>query len=605
VARVAPTFDPCLDARRFARFSRGFIRQTKGVWAGQPLDVEPWQFEIVREILRRDPVTRQRVYSEALIGIPRKNGKSTLSAALALYFLVVVGTLPVEHGGDPGAEIYAAAGSKDQARIVFEQTKAFVLGSPRLAALCDVQKDRILVKESGAMFRVLSSDAPRLHGLNPSLVIIDELHAHQNGDLYEALTTGDLARAEPLTVTITTAGDDQENSVLGEVFTKVYGTKPVVDRETGLFVPAKTKPADMFGRWWTVADEDLDDPDAWERANPASWVTRERLTKKAPPRTKKGSWERLHLNRWTKAEEAWLPVGAWESCEGGPALEDDDAVFVGVDMGRKHDTAAVVVVGPWKLDEAIGTMRRPVEAMVWGVQPDPSKPAPAAVEIIAGDRIPFVLVEDYVRELHRTFDVREVAYDPWRFDKSAEDLEAEGIEMVEFPMTNERMAPASQGLYDAVLALGLSHDGDDVLASHVDAAVAKDLGRDTWRLDKKKAKNPSDATIALAVALSRANSEDGDGGGFTIRAMDAGGDATPNPLDAPEGLDERIADLVYRDRPIAWGDLSPEASAKLAAVLRSTADLFRTRSSTRAGFQHEDEYAEKCLAALRDRRLAA
>lgn len=591
-SHTSAAFDPYLDARWFVRFSRGFIRQTKGRWAGQPLVVEPWQFEIIRELLRRDPKTGLRVHSEALIGIPRKNGKSTLSAAIALYFLIVEGTIR-----DLGAEIYAAAGSKDQARIVFEQTKAFVLGSPKIAALCDVQRDRILVKETGAVFRVLSSDAPRQHGLNPSLVVIDELHAHKDGALYEALTTGDMAREEPLVVTITTAGDDLDGHILGELFSKCFGTKPRVDREAGEFIPHRDKPRDMFARWYTVADEDLDDPEAWKRANPASWITRERLARKAPPRTKQGSWERLHLNRWTRAEESWLPAGKWADLEGGPILEDDDEVFLGVDMGRAHDTAAVVVVGPEKLDESLGLFRRPVEAMVWGVHPDASKPAPAAHEIVGDDRIPFTLVEDFIRDAHRRFRVVEVAYDPWRFDRSAEDLDAEGIEMVEFPMTNERMAPASQALYDDVLGQKLAVEDDDVFAAHVEAAAARDLGRDTWRLDKKKAKAASDAVIALAIALARAHAYAADDGGFTVRAMSMDGDATPNPGDAPEGLDETVADLVYRARLIEWGGLSSERAARLADALRAAADLFYDR--------HEDERAEACLAALAARRAAA
>lgn len=588
--RVAPTFDAYRDGRRFRAFCRAFIRQTKGEWAGRPLEVEGWQGEIVDEILRRDPKTGRRVYSEALIGIPRKNGKSTLSAALALFFLVVVGTLY-----DPGAEIYAAAGSKDQARIVFEQAKAFVQASPRLLAILDVQRDRIVVRETGAVFRVLSSDGGLQHGLNPSLVIIDELHAHKNGELYEALTTGDLARAEPLVVTITTAGDDVENSILAEVFTKIYGTKPRVDRERGVFVEARSKPKDMLGRWYTVADEDLDDPEAWERANPASWITAAALKRKAPPRTKRSSWERLHLNRWTKAEEAWLPVGAWESCEGGVAIEDGDEVTLGVDMGRKWDTAAVAIVGPEKPDASTGLTRRPVVAHVWGVHSDTSKPPPAAHEIVPGDRVDYVLVEDFIREAHRRFTVRAVVFDPWRFDRSAETLLDEGIEMVEFPQSNERMAPASQGLYDAVVvSLGIAHDGDPVLASHVDAAVARDIGRDTWRLDKKKAKSAMDATIALAIALFDAREDDGSG--FTVRGMDGRGDATPAPADAPEDLDGRIADLVYRRIPIEWQGLSGEAKSKLATALRNAGDLFDARN--------EPEHAERCREALAARHAA-
>lgn len=586
VVAAMPAFDPFIDVRRFARFARAFIRQTKGRWAGEPLVMEAWQLDLVKEILRRDPDTGRRRVTEALVGIPRKNGKSTLLAALALFFLVVEGAL-----NDAGAEVYAAAGSKEQARVVFDQTKAFVQGSPKLLAICDVQRDRILVKETGAVFRVLSSDGALQHGLNPSLVIIDELHAHKNDALYEALTTGDMAREEPLVVTITTAGTDIEGSVLGELFTRCFGTKPKVDRELGRFIQADSIPDDMFARWWTVADEDIDNPVAWKRANPASWITPERLQRKAPPRTKPGSWERLHLNRWTRGEESWIPIDEWEDCENADLeLERGVRIWAHVDMGRAHDTAAVAIVGEPQHDASMDRMRRPVRAMVWGVQPDPEKPPPAAHVIIDGDRIPFDLIEDFIRELHREYDVVEVGFDPWRFDRSAEILLSEGINMIEMPQTNARMAPASQHLYDDIISRALAHDGEPVLTAHIDAAVALEIGRDTWRLDKNKSRSASDATIALANARELA--EDDGGGGFSVRGINDRGDATPDPDDAPQ-LPAIVADLVYRSIEIEWSTIHGESRSRLCDQLRAASQAFFERD--------EDARAETCLEALRAR----
>jgi phage terminase large subunit-like protein len=102
---------------RVAKFVHQFVRQTKGRWAGVPLTLEPWQKEVLDELYLVDS-DGNFVYREALIGIPRKNGKSTLMSAIALYGLLA--------SGEQGAEVYAAAASKDQARIVFDQARQFV-----------------------------------------------------------------------------------------------------------------------------------------------------------------------------------------------------------------------------------------------------------------------------------------------------------------------------------------------------------------------------------------------------------------------------------------------------------------------------------------------
>ena len=145
--------------------------------------LERWQQELVDELLRE--VNGRQVYREALVGVPRKNGKSTLASALALWFLVVEGAQR-----EGGAEVYSAAAAKDQARIVFSQAKEMVENSPRLSESCRVFRDAITVRETGAVYRVLSSDAPKQHGLNRSAVVVDELHAHRDdGELYYALRT--------------------------------------------------------------------------------------------------------------------------------------------------------------------------------------------------------------------------------------------------------------------------------------------------------------------------------------------------------------------------------------------------------------------------------
>lgn len=556
------------EGRQFARFCKAFLRQSKGRWAGKPLVLEPWQHAIISTMLMRDPATARRIYTEVLLGLPRKNGKSTLCSAIALYFLIFEGTLH-----DAGAEVYSAAASKDQAKIVFSEAKKMVLSSPHLKDACQVYRDAIVVKDTGAIYRVLSADGRLQHGLNPSCVIIDELHAHRDPELYYALTTGSGAREEPLVVSITTAGHDL-GSVCGEVYLRgLKGDDP-----------------SLLFHWLGVADDELDDHDAWKAANPASWLSQEYLVKQAKS-VPAAVFQRLHLNRWTRAEELWLPKGAHAANNVDVRLHDADEVYLGVDMGRKHDTAAVAIIGPPKPD-VDGHDRRPIEAMTWGAWPDPSKPPPTAHERISGDRIPFDLVEDFIRDCHRRFTVREVAFDPWRFDRSAETLMGEGVNMVEFPQTNERMAPASQGLFDAVVEGRLAHDGDPILAAHMEAATAKSVGRDVWRLDKPKdATNPSDAAFAMAMGLYVADA-DAKSGSFSVRFLDATEPRRSGDAGTLDFATQIVSDVLLHEVEVEWSTLD-EFEA------RAVYELLLARSIEATG-KGEQVVASKCRAAMRE-----
>ena len=500
-AEVHPSFAgfyPTREGTLFRDFCRGYLLHVKGRWAGKPVELELWQYLLVSELLR-GRLEKRPAYYEGLVGLARKNSKSTLSSALALYGLVLEPALL----GDGGAEVYAAAAAKDQARIVFGAAKRMVEKSPALLDWVKVYRDALYVPSTDATFRVLSSDAPLQHGLNPSLVIIDELHAHRDPELYFALTTGDAAREQSLVVSISTAGITLEGSILGDVYQRSQET------EEGL-----------FGLWLSVPDDQVDEPAAWKLANPASWVTTEYLERKRQQlRGRPSVFERLHLNRWTRAEKAWLPAGAWDELEDESVrLEPGDNVYVGLDLGVKHDTAAVALVGPEKV-AADGSKKRPSEGLIFGAHPDAAKEPPPAHRLIEGDRIPLELLEDAVRELARTYNVLELAFDPWRFQRSAELLEAEGLPVLEFPQSHARMCPASSNLYEAVTEGRLATRGDRAERAHIESAVVRDVDARSWRLSKKDsaAGRPMDYSVALAMANDRAQA--GHGGGFSIRFL--------------------------------------------------------------------------------------
>jgi phage terminase large subunit-like protein len=181
----------------------GFLRHSKGEWAGQTFALAPWQAFVVGSLFGWQRADGLRRFRTAYCAVPRKNGKSTLSAGIALYMLVA--------DGERGAEIYSAATTRDQARIVFDEAKRMVGSSPALKRRVQVLINNLNVEVSASRFMPLSSDASSMDGLNVHGAIIDELHAHKTRHVVDVLETATGARRQPLLFEITTAGYDRHS----------------------------------------------------------------------------------------------------------------------------------------------------------------------------------------------------------------------------------------------------------------------------------------------------------------------------------------------------------------------------------------------------------
>jgi phage terminase large subunit-like protein len=193
-------------------------------------------------------------------------------------------------------------------------------------------------------------------------------------------------------------------------------------------------------------------------------------------------YRRYRLNQWVRQEDSpWLPMGGWEQCQSELGLDAELPAFVGIDMALKHDSIAVVVAQP-------RDGRIVVRAKIW-------HPDAHAMDVAA--------VEAYLRELHLNFNVREFAYDPAFFQRTAEVLADDGLPMVEFPQSAQRMVPAIGTLYEAIVGQVLAHDGDPMFTDQVLSAVPRQTDA-CLRLSKGKSKRKIDAAIACAIAVDRA-----------------------------------------------------------------------------------------------------
>jgi phage terminase large subunit-like protein len=446
------------------RFAQEWIVQTKGRWAGQPLVMEDWQHAWLNELFLVYG-NGQRVYREALLGIARKNGKSTLSAALALYMLLA--------SGEQGPEVYAAAASRDQARIVFGQAQEFVETSPRLRDWLTVNRDSITCKANHGVFRVLASDAPKQYGLNPSGVVIDELWAHPNDELYYALTTAQGARENPLVVSITTAGYDRDS-----ICYRLY-ERGLALQERGI---AAMRDERFLFKWFEAPpDVTTQDMHGWEAANPSQWITDDFLHEQQRS-LPENVFRRLHLNQWTEVEDAWIKPYEWDVCRGTPVFDPQKDSFWAIDVGYRRDSAAIVWA-QWHGEELhIGALILLPEEMGrnWGI-------ADIRARLAAE-----------VKEQRAV----EVAFDPWQFQESAEILMERGIPMAELP--SGRMEPASSTLYELVRARRIVHNGDPLLRRQVLAAVTGPTERGGWKISKRKSLERIDGAVSLAMAADRA-----------------------------------------------------------------------------------------------------
>ena len=506
---------PESDGEDVADFIQTFCRHIKGEQRGKLISLEAWQVDLLIETFEIGEDGAWR-YREALWGMPRKNGKSTVGAGIALYGLVAA--------GEPGAEVYSCAGDKEQAKIVFGDARQMVELDPELSGLLKVYKDAIEHPQSGSVYRALSAEAFTKEGLNPFLVIFDELHVQPNRDLYDVMTQGSGTRWQAMLLAITTAGYDLD-TICGQKYT--YGQKV---RAGEIDDPT------FFFRWWEPARADCDyrDPAVWAEVNPGlgKFLHAKDLAALVG-KTPENVIRRYRLNQWTTSAEAWLPFGAWEACA-APDLELDPRLplRVAIDVALRNDSTAVVCaqrqqVGPEHAPKphtarvATEEEDRPsvgegphyrivVRAKVW------ENPFPDDDPRHAEWTLNIFEVEEYLRGLRAAFPEPateidgaiapgpEFSYDPAYFERSAQVLEGDGLAMVEYPQHDSRMVPASQGLYQLVVEGRLAHNGDPALARHVANASAAQKPRG-WRLTKPKgSRKKIDAAISCAIAAHRA-----------------------------------------------------------------------------------------------------
>ncbi|MGI6121777.1 MAG: terminase large subunit [Saccharofermentanales bacterium] len=492
------------------------LKHTKGEWYGQPFDLIDWQEQIVRDLFGIVKPNGYRQFNFAYVEIPKKQGKSELAAAIALY--LTCGDF--EYGG----EIYGCAADRQQASIVFDVAVQMVEQNPALKARIKplISQKRLIYKPLNSFYQVLSSEAYTKHGLNVHGVVFDELHAQPNRQLYDVMTKGSGdARKQPLYFLITTAGTDR-HSICWEVHQKAEDILAGRKRDPS-FYPV------IFG---ADEDEDWTDEKVWKKANPSLGITVDieklRLACNSAKQNpaEENIFRQLRLNQWVKQSVRWMPMEKWDACS-FPVSETEllgRVCYAGLDLSSTTDLTAFVLVFPPETDE------EPYFVLPYFWIPEENVPLRVSRDHVPydiwkkegflltteGNVVHYGFIEKFIEDLGTKYNIREIAFDRWGAVQMSQNLEDMGFTVVPFGQGYKDMSPPTKELMKLVLEEKLAHGGHPVLRWCVDNIFVRTDPAGNIKPDKEKSTERIDGTVALIMALDRAIRNQGANAGVSI-----------------------------------------------------------------------------------------
>lgn len=490
------------------RFFETFLCHSKGRFAGKPFSLLPWQKLMLEELFGWLRVENDlRRYRMAYISTAKKSGKSTILAGLGLYMLIA--------DGEPGAEIYGAAADREQASIVFREAASMVRASPMLRGGVEVVDSRrsIVDRKNSSFYRILSADAFRAEGLNIHGLLFDELHAQRDRRLFDSLRYGGAARAQPLLVSITTAGYDR-NSICYEQY--AYAKQ----------VAQNWKHDPTFFSCIHEAEEkdDWTDEAVWPKANPSWGVTIDPKDFAVDCReaqlsgTKENAFRRYRLNQWTQQDTRWIKMEAWASCSSEPPgpLEGREC-WCGLDLATTYDTSALVAVFPaedgtydvlcrfWiPGDNALERERRDrVPYTVWADDPK------NGLKFTDGNVTDYDIVRRDINEFAKVYNVRQIAIDRWNATQLSLQLQGDGHSVVGFSQGVGSMSAPSKLLENLIASGKIRHGGNLVLSWMASNASVKIDSSGNIKPVKPKQGSPEriDGIVSLVMAIGAHSSQ--------------------------------------------------------------------------------------------------
>jgi len=474
------------------------LKHSKGKWRGRPLMLSAWQRLVIANLFGwRWKATGCRRFKRAYIEIPRKNGKSTLAAAIALYMLVA--------DGEGAPEIYTAATGLEQAKIVFGECKRMVLASRALRARITVYRQQLTIANRDALLMPLHSASQNLDGLNMHCGIVDEYHEHKSSETQDKLRTSTGARDQALIFIITTAGKSIESPCYRE-------------RGEGLRVLEQTTVDDALFVFIACIDDgdDWTNEQTWWKCNPNLGVSRslqnmrEDFAEARNSAAKEADFKRYFLDKWTNEESRWLNLDHWRACRTDTLSEDDLAAqtcFAGLDLSSIADLTALVLYFPG-LRAVYPRFFMPRENMLERERRDKVPFSRWVREgwILAspGNMTDTDVIRAEARRLGERFKIREIAFDRWNTLTLIPQLQSDGFTMVQFGQGFASMSGPSKEFERLVISRRLWHGGNPVLQWMASNVCVETDGAENIKPSKAASFERIDGIVAAVMAIGRA-----------------------------------------------------------------------------------------------------
>ena len=507
------------DAERVDRVLAAFkhLRHTKGRWAGTPIVPDAWQVAyflapVFGWVHFEESIGQYvRVVREAYMDIPRKNGKSTMSGGIGIYLT----------GADrePGAEVVAAASTRDQAGFVFAPIKSLVERSPALRGKFISRTGKILHPRSGSYFQVISSAADAQHGANLHGAIIDELHIHKTPDLVETLETGTGSRDQPLVAMITTADAGKPNTIYSRKRKYVEQLASNVFQDPSFFgvvfgVPATADP--FRQRNWAIANPGYPISPTHAYIDGAA-----KKAKNSPAELAK--FKRLHLGIREKQNVTYIDIREWDRNAGArfkPQELSGRYAYGGLDLGSVSDLTALCWLMPftdgrigydvswkfWTPEENLDALDKRTANGATGWVQD------GWLTLTPGNVTDYDFIEQQILSDMDEYQVASLGFDMWNATQVANNLLDEGVPLVETRQGFKTMSPALKEI-QRLLKMGrrgaprLRHGGNPVMRWMTDNLAVSIDPAGNVKPDKGKAGDKIDGWSALANAMAEALSD--------------------------------------------------------------------------------------------------
>ncbi len=495
-------FDPG-KAERVVKFIQ-LLPHTKGKWASQRLRIklEPWQifaYCIPFGWVRKDNGLRK--YQVIVVFVPRKNGKSAGAAGIGIYMFVA--------DGEFGAEIYSGATTEKQAWEVFRPAKLMVERTPQLREHFGVEVNASNMLRTEDMSRFEPVIGKPGDGSSPSCSIVDEYHEHNDSSLFDTMQTGMGAREQPIMLVITTAG----SSIGGPCHTLIRDCEQMLEGTKDL--------PDTWAMLYTIDEgDDWTSELALRKANPNFGISisadflMARQREAIQSASKQSVFRTKHLNQWVGAKNSWMNMIKWRACPPRQELRSLEGrpCYAALDLASKIDIAANLLLFPpdgndpnWHVH---ARYYLPEARVMEHIDANSSRymefHALGLLTVTDGEVIDFETIKDDMREFAGRFDIRQYAYDPWQATQLAQEMEGEGLTMVEVRQTVQNFSEPMKELEKLVLQRLLAHGNCPVLSWMVSNVVAQIDRKDNIYPNKERAENKIDGIVALIMALNRA-----------------------------------------------------------------------------------------------------